>query len=204
MKKRILKSFFLSLCGLFIGTLPLPAQTAPALLLDGRPREEAIAAVLSANEIRTSLQFRFEMQRYSPMLTGVLESRGRAAFVFPDKLRWEVESPHASLFVLDGADTDRRMQPILRNIQKISEKGLINEHDFTVRVYATDDGWQIDLTPLRRDLGQLFSSITLLTDAPSGALRTIVLTGTDGDQTVLHLKDVVRGGRIDESLFQKP
>lgn len=203
MMKRLGILLPLLLCFLSADCLPAFAQTVSPLA--GTARSEAIAAVQAANDVRTSLQFRFEMERHSPLLTGALLSRGRAAFVFPDKLRWETESPRPGLFVLNGLSTaDRRFQSLFRNIQKISEKGLINESDFTLTVYRTESGWQFDMVPQRRDLGQLFSLITLLTDAPSGTLRSIVLTGTDGDLTVLRLSDVIRGGRVDESLFQQP
>ena len=166
--------------------LPLFAQTGQetSRKLEGAEREKAIATILQANDLRTTLQFRFVMTRYSTMLTEALVSRGRAAFVFPDKVRWEVEQPRHSVFVMNGtAKGDRRQQTLLRNVEKVSENGLINEDDFIVTVYATPQGCQVDLQPLRRDLGQLFTRITLLTDARTGDLRSVVLSEQGGDTT---------------------
>ena len=199
--KRISLILFLGLC-----CLPLFAQTAPvAQKLEGAAREKAIAAILQANDLQTTLQFRFVMTRHSALLTEDLVSRGKAAYAYPDKVRWEVEQPRPSLFVMDGINPgDRRQQSLLRNVAKLGEKGLINETDFIVTVYATPRTWQVDLVPLRRDLSQLFTRITLLTDAGTGVLRSVVLSEQGGDTTQLELSAVVRGEKLDPALFQKP
>ena len=200
--KRISLILLLGLC-----CLPLRAQTAPgaAQQLEGAAREKAIAAILRANDLQTTLQFRFVMTRHSALLTQDLVSRGRAAYVYPDKVRWEVEQPSPSLFVMDGINPgDRRQQSLMRNVAKLGEKGLINETDFIVTVYASPRVGQVDLVPLRRDLSQLFARITLLTDAGTGVLRSVVLSEQGGDTTQLELSSVVRGETIDPGLFQKP
>lgn len=199
MRRRILTLLLLLAC------LPIPLRAQAPARLEGAPRTEAIAAILRANDIRTSLQFCFTMTRHSPLLTEDLVSRGRACFVFPDKVRWEVMSPRPSLFMINGLDAgDRRMLALLRNLSRIQEKGFVNDTDFTVTVYAVPGQWQVDMVPLRRDLGQIFSLITLLADPATGSLRSVVLTGVDGDLTQLELSDVVKGQTIDESLFRKP
>ena len=175
------------------------------VLLEGKARTDAIASILKANDIRTSLQFDFVMTRYSALVTDRLESRGRASFVFPDRVRWEVELPRASVFVLNGAAPgDRRQQTLLRNVSKISEKGLINEEDFNVSVYQSPGQWQVDLVPLRRDLSQLFTRITLLADPSTGALRSVVLNEVGGDMTTLVLSSVKKGLPLGDDLFIQP
>ena len=199
--KRISIILLLGLC-----CLPLFAQTAPgaAQQLEGSAREKAIATIQQANDLQTTLQFRFVMTRHSAMLTQDVVSRGRAAYAYPDKVRWEVEQPSPSLFVMDGIDAgDRRQQSLMRNVAKLGEKGLVNETDFIVTVYASPKVWQVDLVPLRRDLSQLFSRITLLTDAGTGELRSIVLSDQGGDTTQLEFSSVVRGEKLDPGLFQK-
>ena len=199
--KRISLILLLSLC-----CLPLFAQTAPgaAQQLEGAAREKAIATILQANDLQTTLQFRFVMTRHNAMLAEDLVSRGRAAYAYPDKVRWEVEQPSPSLFVMDGIDAgDRRQQSLMRNVAKLGEKGLVNETDFVVTVYASPKVWQVDLVPLRRDLSQLFNRITLLTDAGTGELRSIVLSDQSGDTTQLEFSSVVRGAKLDPGLFQK-
>lgn len=197
MRKTLLLMTFL------LGCLPLMAQ-AP-VCLEGPERAKAIEKILKTNDIRTSLQFRFVMTRHSTLLTENLVSRGRAHYIYPDKVRWEVEQPRPSVFVLNGeTSTDRRQQTLMRNVSKIAEKGLVNETDFNVTVYQTPRQWQFDLVPLRRDLSQLFSLISLLADPATGELRSIVLTETSGDITSLELSSLVKGQPIDEALFRQP
>ena len=200
--KRTCLILLLGLC-----CLPLCAQTVQgsARKLDGAARDKAIATILQANDLKTTLQFRFVMTRHSSLLTEDMVSRGWAAYAYPDKVRWEVEKPRHSLFVMNGTDPgDKRQQNLMRNVAKLGEKGLINETDFIVTVYASPQVWQVDLVPLRRDLSQLFSLITLLTDAATGDLRSIVLSEQGGDTTQIELSSVVRGETLDPGLFQKP
>jgi outer membrane lipoprotein carrier protein len=199
--KKMYLSLLLCLC-----CLPLCAQ-APGDVqqLEGPARDKAIATILQANDLQTTLQFRFVMTRHSAMLAEAQVSRGHAAYVYPDKVRWEVEKPRPSVFVMNGTvPGDRRQQSLLRNVMKLGEKGLINETDFVVTVYAAPRIWQVDLVPLRRDLSQLFSRITLLTDADTGELRSVVLSEQGGDTTQLELSEVVRGAAIDPQVFQQP
>lgn len=184
--------------------LACTAASAQAVPLEGARRQAAIDRILQANDLRTSLQFNFIMTRHSSLLTEDLVSRGKAAFSFPDKVRWEVEQPRPSVFVMNGAAGDRRRQTLLRNVARLSEGGLINETDFDVTVYETPQLCQVDLVPQRRDLGQLFTRITLLTDPATGALRSVVLTETGGDITELEFRAVTRGQALDPELFVEP
>lgn len=190
---------------LLLGMCFLPLRAQAAQELEGPARDKVIATILQANDLRTTLQFRFVMTRHSAMLTEDLVSRGHAAYSYPDKVRWEVEQPWQSVFVMDGiVKGDRRQQTLLRNVEKLSEKGLINEDDFIVTVYASPQVWQVDMQPLRRDLSQLFYRITLLTDARTGELRSVVLAEKGGDTTQLEFSEVIRGKAIDPQIFVQP
>ena len=183
----------------------LPAGAQKPVRLEGSSQDAAVAAILKANDIRTSLRFDFELRRHSSLLTEDLVSQGCAAYVFPDKVRWEVVRPRPSVFVLNGAATqDRRQQALMRNISKISEKGLINPTDFDITVYEAPGLWQVDLKPLRRDLGQLYECITLLADPGTGAIHSVVLTEIGGDMSYLQLKNVEKGCPLDDALFVQP
>ena len=183
--------------------LPAGAQT-PAEL-QGEARKAAIDAILKANDIKTSLRFDFELRRHSSLLTEDLVSSGQASYVYPDKVRWEVRRPQPNVFVLNGTSTtDRRRQTLLRNVSKISERGLINETDFDITVFSAPGQWQVDLIPLRRDLGQLFECITLLADPATGALRGVVLSEVGGDTSYLKLHSVEKGIPLADELFVQP
>ena len=194
--KRYFCLFILLLC-------LLPARAQEPVALEAAAREAAISKILKANDIRTTLEFRFKMTRHSVMLDAPLVSSGHAAFSFPDKVRWEVEKPRPSVYVLDAsATTDRRQQTMLRNLSKASDKGLINEEDFAVTVYAAGSSVQVDMVPLRRDLSQLFTLITLMTDSRTGELRSIVLSEAGGDVTEIEISSMSRGKALDDKLFQ--
>jgi len=188
---------------LFVRVLAANAQE-PVLLQDG-PRASAIDKILAANDIRTSLRFDFVLTRHSALMTQDLVSSGHAAYVYPDRVRWEVVRPKPALFVLNGTETaDRRRQALMRNLSRIGDRGLINDTDFEVTVYASPGRWQVDLIPLRRDLAQLFECITLLADSRTGELHTIVLTEVGGDLSYLQISSLEKGLPLSDGLFDQP
>jgi len=182
-----------------------PAFAQAPVELQGEARQAALDAILRANDIRTSLRFDFELRRHSSLLTEDLVSFGRASYVYPDKVRWEVVRPRPSVFVLNGATTtDRRRQSLMRNVSRISERGLVNETDFDITVFSAPGQWQIDLIPLRRDLGQLFECITLLADPKTGVLRGVVLSEVGGDTSYLQFRSMEKGIPLADELFVEP
>ena len=183
----------------------LPAAAQAPVELQGEARQAALDAILKANDIRTSLRFDFELRRHSALLTEDLVSFGQASYVYPDKVRWEVVRPRPSVFVLNGTTTtDRRRQSLMRNVARISERGLVNETDFNITVFSAPGQWQVDLVPLRRDLGQLFERITLLADPKTGALRGVVLSEVGGDTSYLQLRSMEKGVPLADGLFVEP
>jgi outer membrane lipoprotein carrier protein len=89
-------------------------------------------------------------------------------------------------------------------LARISERGLVNETDFNITVFSAPGQWQVDLVPLRRDLGQLFERITLLADPKTGALRGVVLSEVGGDTSYLQFRSMEKGIPLADELFVEP
>lgn len=113
--------------------------------------------------------------RHSPLLTEDLLSSGTVVLKEPSYLRWEVKEPVSSVTEFGADDSSR------------SRFRMPTEKDFKV---AEEGDGTIVLEPLRRDLRQMFSRITVTTDTVSGKVRSVFLESTDGSWTRIDFKDV--------------
>ena len=198
------------------------ALTAPVLTfaqsaLTGTDRASAIALLKQANALESTMTFDFKVTRHSSMLKDNLESSGHAAFSFPSQLCWETVLPSSNIFILDGntvitgpagnmrtidISENRRFQSIARSASRLQTAGLLSEDDFTITVSRTDNMYKVEMVPLRRELRQLYTSITLFADAGTGAVSVIQLVDTGGDSSTIRLSSVKRGIKLPDSTFK--
>ena len=185
--------------------------------LTGADRDAAIALLKKANALESTMTFSFKVTRHSSMLKEALESTGNAAFSFPSQLCWETEKPSSNVFILDGntvitgpvgsmrtidISENRRFQSIARSASRLQTAGLLSEDDFEISVVKTDNMYKVEMTPLRRELRQLYTSITLFADAATGAVRVIQLIDVGGDSSTIKLSDIRRGVSLPSDTFK--
>ena len=185
--------------------------------LQGTERSEAIAFLQKSNSLDVPMMMEFKTTRRSPMLKDALEGTGRAAFCFPDKLRWESTSPKSNIFILNGnmvymgtpeamtsmdISSNRRFQSIARSLSRLKDSGLLNEEDFDMKIFRTSDIYRVEMVPLRRDLSQMFSNMVILAHGKSGEVFSITLSGVNGDTSVIKVTSSRRGCTIPDSTFK--
>lgn len=111
--------------------------------------------------------------RHSPLLTEDLHSSGTIVLREPSYLRWEVKEPVQSISEFGADDAPSRFR-------------MPTEKDFKV----TEEGeGTVILTPLRRDLRQMFRRITVTLDT-AGKVQSVFLEGTDDAWTRIDFSNV--------------
>lgn len=150
--------------------------------------QDVLARILEVN-MPESLQASWHRSYHSPMLQEPLESEGRVYIQEPSQLRWETVSPVSSLIIFTGKEERGRFR-------------MPTEKDFS---YTLLDGTQntIILTPIRRDLKQLFKEIQLTVDAQSLLISQVRMMGRDGDWTLLTFTDIQHNVALPATLFLK-
>ena len=159
----------------------------------------------------------FVQTRRTKMLKNPVVSEGSMTYRQPDCIVWECKTPNAITFVTNGkrakvtadgktTETELADNKIFKRIMRISKGGfgienIIGSTDFAQSVSEDATEWTVTLTPLRKELKQMISSITLKADKKDAVVKTIIVTDKNGDTTTSQFKNIVINGKIDGGLF---
>ncbi len=204
-----------SLC-LMAASLAVHAQ---ALEKADAAQQKAMVEKISqtAASIRT-MECQFSQVKTLGFLNDKLTSGGRMLFVAEGgKLRWEYQQPYSYTFILNGDKAyirsvksrqtiDIRQSRLFQSIAEVmmnsvTGKSLTTSRDFGCEMYSRGDEWQAVLTPKRKELKKLFSTIRLHFSSGRQMVTQVEMAETSGDTTVITLKNVKTNGRIDEKMF---
>lgn len=160
----------------------------------------------------------FEQKRTSAMLAGEATSGGTLSFSRPGLMRWEYRRPYSYIFVLNGDSilttdgtrrniTDTRRDRLFARIVSLMSRTISGDiegsrSDFDVTAAEAADGaFTITLTPRRRELRHVLSSVVLTADATTGLARSLTLHEKNGDTTEITFSDISLNTPIDTALF---
>ena len=204
-----------SLC-LVAASLTVQAQ---ALKKADAAQQKAMVEKISqtAAGIKT-MDCQFSQVKTLGFLNDKLTSVGRMLFVADGgKLRWEYQQPYSYTFILNGEKAyirsaesrqtiDIRQSRLFQSIAEVmmnsvTGKSLATSRDFDCEMYSGGGEWQAVLTPKRKELKKLFSTIRLHFSSATQMVTQVEMAETSGDTTVITLKNVKTNGRIDEKMF---
>lgn len=181
------------------------------------PEAEAAWAQLASVQRLTA---RFEQTQHRSVLAAPLKSTGRLAYQRPDRVRWEVDGPVRSVFVLNGArvstampDLDHRETLDLSRSPEAARlvQGLMvwlgGDLERVARDY--DLAWQAgartaELTPRDEALKKLLARIVIRMEGEPPQIRSVTLHEPTGDRVEIALRDVVRDPALPDGTFSPP
>ena len=79
-------------------------------------------------------------------------------------------------------------------------KSLSNSSDFKVRMFTGDGEWMAELTPVKKEMKQMFKVIKLYFNVKRGIVSTVEMVES-GDNTVIELNNVQINKPVNESCF---
>jgi outer membrane lipoprotein-sorting protein len=191
------------------------AVHAQALEKADAAQQKAMVEKISqtAASIRT-MECQFSQVKTLGFLNDKLTSGGRMLFVAEGgKLRWEYQQPYSYTFILNGDKAyirsaksrqtiDIRQSRLFQSIAEVmmnsvTGKSLTTSRDFGCEMYSRGDEWQAVLTPKRKELKKLFSTIRLHFSSGRQMVTQVEMAETSGDTTVITLKNVKTNERKD-------
>lgn len=193
MKKHVLIVF---LC-LLPAALGAQTKTGASGIID------AIARSCGSME---SLECNFIQTRHSKMLSEDIKSEGRMSYKRPDVLLWEYTSPKRHSFAMKGAKVtmknaegaevaDSGSKKAFREIARLMTGSLTGEMLADGRGFSADAAekggeWVVTLTPVRKDLQQMLSSMTMYYDTQIKSVVKVELMERSGDYTTIVFKNI--------------
>jgi outer membrane lipoprotein-sorting protein len=85
----------------------------------------------------------------------------------------------------------------------VSGSGLVDSPDFDAQFMVGKDEYQIILTPKKKEVKDLFSSVQLYVGKTDSRIRSVALVEKSGDKTTITLKNVQVNAAIDDKLFSE-
>jgi outer membrane lipoprotein-sorting protein len=193
-----------------------PAQYREATLVEKDGIIDRITQ--SAAEMKT-MKCDFVQTKELSFMNDNLVSEGRMFYKQPDRIRWEYIKPYKYVFSTDGRNVNissgeqANKIPVKASkmfgeisavmIGGISGAGLINSKDFTAKFMIGADGCEIILTPLKKEVRNIFTSVQLFVNKSDSRIKSVIMTEKSGDKTTIELKNISLNTSISDEIFVK-
>ncbi|MBX2796335.1 MAG: outer membrane lipoprotein carrier protein LolA [Myxococcales bacterium] len=165
-----------------------------------------------------TLQATFTQTQHRQVFARPLTSSGTVAFSRPGQLRWELQQPTSSLFILDGDQVHMSYpelsvkesfslgeRPELLSVVRSVTVGLQGSLEEARTSYeVTHDDRQATLIPRSPELLRWVSRIELQLSDDGQHLASVTLTEPDGDRVEIAFSGVVVNPTLDAALFHLP
>ena len=170
----------------------------------------------AASALKT-MQCDFVQTKHLKLMNNDMVAKGKMYYQQSDKLRWEYITPYSYTFILNGDRVllknrnrndviDVNRNKLFREIARIMMNSvtggcLADDKDFKTTLSASGSEWTATMTPLRKDMRQMFQKITLHLDKQKWTVTRVELTEKNGDRTSIELKNIVKNETIETKMF---
>ena len=216
--RKMMKKQILFLClGLLSGLLWTASATAQTAVDDATARQMMEQVNDAARKMKT-LQCSFVQTKTLKMMKSKLVSNGRMSYSQPALLRWEYTSPYAYNFIVNGAKVlmkSRQRRDVVNAAQNkvfreitnimlnsVTGKCLTDKQNFTTRMLVSGDRWIARLTPMKKEMKQLFSTLVITFDKRQMVAVSVEMIEKSGDNTLILLRDVKKNAPVDADEFK--
>ncbi len=170
----------------------------------------------AAARVRT-MQCDFVQTKHMRMLNDKMVSKGVMYYSQSNKLRWQYTSPYTYTFVLNGSQVmmnkgkknqviDVSQSKVFKEITRIMMnsvvgKCLTDDKDFKSSIVDGKTEWVVTLTPLKKNMKQLFATIKVRFNKQRSMVAAVELYEKNGDRTVIELNNVRTNTTLNAKLF---
>ena len=182
-------------------------------------KKEIIDKITQASTTMKTMRCDFTQEKELSFMNEKVTSEGKMFYKQPDKIRWEYTKPQAYVFAMDGKDIfldagsnqsriPARSSRLFSGISDIiiggiSGVGLIDSPDFTSRFSVGTNNYLITLTPLKKEIQDLFANIQLYVNQTDGRITEVELIEKGGDKTLILLKSMQTNVTINDEVFSR-
>ena len=209
-----MKKNIVLLIGLLLCTMSLSAQYQKAT---EEQKNEVVSKITQASGNMTTMQGDFTQIKELSFMDDKVTSEGKMYYKKSDKIRWEYVKPYKYVFSMDGKNVNLtsgdktnsvpvKSSKMFGEISRvmtggISGKGLVDSPDFDSQFMVGKDDYQIILTPKKKEIKDLFSTVQLYVGKSDNRIRSVELVEKSGDKTTITLKNVKINEAIDDKMF---
>lgn len=195
----------------------IPAQAQKKA--DSVEQASMIKRIETTTDTINTLQCQFQQIKHISLLNEDMVSKGLMYLSNNGQLRWEYTSPYTYTFIYNGSkvllkstqktdvidvQSSRLFQEIGRiMMNSVTGQCLSSQEDFNVTMFLGTDGqeWIAQLVPLKKQMKQMFQTISLHISSEKGFVSMVEMTERTGDRTIIQLTNTKINAPIDEKIF---
>lgn len=178
-----------------------------------------VLALLEYSSHTSSLKADFVQEKHLKMLATPVISEGVIRFEKPGKLRWQVDTPEASVAVVDGKTVkisqagkeqpvtavDRQTYGAISDlIEGIVSGKLMNGQGMKTQFFKTTKGVLIELVPNDPKMAKRLAQVQLLFNTADHTLREMRMQQPNGDYTLTKFNKASFGEKHPVGAFNLP
>ncbi|WP_336515406.1 outer membrane lipoprotein carrier protein LolA [Pollutibacter soli] len=181
------------------------------------PDPAAFKEQFSSNSKKTeSIQSDFTQEKTLSLLSEKINSKGKFWFKRENKVRMEYQQPFQYLLVMnqgeilikDGVKETKVSSSSGKLIQQVNritvdcvQGTVFSNPDFITKVFENKSGWLVEMTPVAKNMKELFKNIVVIIDKSDYAVQTVEMNELRGDQTKIRFLNKQLNAKIPDHLF---
>lgn len=200
----------------FVVLLGLPAMAQypgyTAVPDFGKFKEQFAAATQKTNSIKSN----FVQEKNLAMLSEKITSKGKFWFRKESQVRMEYTQPYQYLMIInkdkvyvkDGqkenkvsTKSNKLFQQINRIMIDCMQGTALNNPDFKTKVFESKAAYMVELTPINRNMKDLFKTVNLVVDKKDYGVSSIEMHEPSGDETIIRFANKELNTQLPDALF---
>jgi len=186
--------------------------------LSATEMEVILARMTEGLQSVKNLRAEFIQERHMAMFLDVLSAQGVLYFEMPDKLRWELTEPYASILIFNSGNVAKfnrekgkyvRMNLGMEDMFRESLRQIISimrgdfrkvQKDYNISMAHGAD-YRLVMRPVSAGMAKVIKSLDLSIDQRSNYVTTIVIREPKGDSIEIRFSDQEENSAFDQRLF---
>jgi outer membrane lipoprotein-sorting protein len=207
-------SFVLLIIGLLVSSLTASAQYSgfkPVDDLAGFKKQFSA----EAKKI-TSIKSNFVQEKNLTLLEEKMASEGKFTFRRENKVRIEYTKPFQYLMIMNGdlmlvrdnqkeSKVNVKSNKLFQQVNKIMvdcvQGTMLDNKDFTVRVFQNDKNFILEMTPVSKTLKEFFQTIIVYAEKKDYSVSSIDMREPSGDNTIIKFVQKELNVTVADELF---
>lgn len=195
----------------------VPLVTFGQTALTQAQQQQTVAKIEKSASAVQTMQCHFTQTKSMTLMKNKINSEGTMYFKKPGKLRWQYTKPYDYSFILNGGKAymksakstttvDVNKNKMFRQISDVIMNCMIGGNlsktsYFKVTIYKSGNTVYANLTPVKKELKQLYSLITLHFNQSLSMVTKVEMKEKNGDKTTITLSDIKINGNINDKVF---
>lgn len=200
---------------LFVSLLPIGVM-GQTPLSESQQKQVMDKINKTAQQVHT-MQCHFVQNKSMTMMKRDITSQGLMYFRKPNELRWQYTSPYDYSFIMHNGKAymkssktttvvDVNKNKMFRQISDMIMTCMIGGNlgkssYFKVNLFKSGNETYANLTPLKKELKQVYSLVTIHFNSQLTMVNKVEMTEKNGDKTIISLTNIRINERIDDKMF---